>query len=116
MLNLELDINGILKVTAMEKRTGLSKAVTMDTKNVKPHLDIAEAQKTSRPCCQMRRNMRTLKLPTSLSKNIDGGEPDKQPLLAKAKELRKRAEKLLGSIAEDDAKDIRDMLEKTARR
>ena len=39
-------------------------------------------------------------------------ETGKQTLITTAKELRKRAEKLLGSIAEEDAKDIKDMLEK----
>lgn len=112
VLNLELDINGILKVTAMEKRTGLLKAVTMDTKNVKPHLDIAEAQKNIASLLSDETEYEDVEIVDVVEQNINGGEPDKQPLLAKAKELRKRAEKLLGSVAEDNAKDIRDMLEK----
>ncbi|MBF8249212.1 MAG: dnaK 1, partial [Bacteroidetes bacterium] len=48
----------------------------------------------------------------NVEESVASSEPGKQPLLAKAKALRKRAEKLLGSIAEEDAKDIRDMLEK----
>lgn len=45
ILNLELDINGILKVTAVEKNTGLSKEVTMDTKDVESNFNIIESQK-----------------------------------------------------------------------
>ncbi|MCF6150010.1 MAG: Hsp70 family protein [Candidatus Kuenenia sp.] len=45
ILNLELDINGILKVTAVEKNTGLSKVVTMDTKDVTSDFNIIEAQR-----------------------------------------------------------------------
>jgi molecular chaperone DnaK (HSP70) len=33
LLNLELDVNDILKVTAKEKATGLARTVTMDTAN-----------------------------------------------------------------------------------
>ncbi len=117
VLNLDLDINGILKVTAIEKRTGLSKVVTMDTKNIKPHLDIEQAQK----------NIASLLIDKSESdeefeeeeisdvnfKIIEGEGTDKQPLLAKAKDLRKRAEKLLSSIGEEDAQEIRDLLDKS---
>ena len=114
VLNLELDINGILKVTAIEKATGLTKAVTMDTKNVKPHLDIAEAQKNIASLLSDDDEYEEEEIETigDVEQGAAGGEPGKQPLIAKAKELRKRAEKLLGSIAEEDAKDIRDMLEK----
>lgn len=114
VLNLELDINGILKVTAIEKNTGLTKAVTMDTKNVKPHLDIAEAQKNIASLLSEEVEDEYDRDETfdNVEHGATAGEPGKQPLLAKAKELRKRAEKLLGSIAEEDAKDIRDMLEK----
>lgn len=112
VLNLELDINGILKVTAIEKCSGLTKAVTMDTRNVKPHLDIAEAQKNIASLLSDEDEYEEVETIDAVEQSADGGEPGKQPLLAKAKELRKRAEKLLGSIAEEDAKDIRDMLEK----
>ena len=111
VLNLELDINGILKVTAIEKCSGLTKAVTLDTKNVKPHLDIAEAQKNIASLLSDEDEYEDVET-FDVEQDAAGGEPGKQPLLAKAKELRKRAEKLLGSIAEEDAKDIRDMLEK----
>lgn len=112
VLNLELDINGILKVTAIEKCSGLSKTVTLDTKNVKPHLDIAEAQKNIASLLSDEDEYDEDETIEAVEQDAAGGEPGKQPLLAKAKELRKRAEKLLGSIAEEDAKDIRDMLEK----
>ena len=110
VLNLELDINGILKVTAIEKCSGLTKAVTLDTKNVKPHLDIAEAQKTLHPCCRMRMNTRMLKLST-LSKTPPAANRANNRSLPSKGTPQARG-KLLGSIAEEDAKDIRDMLEK----
>lgn len=116
VLNLDLDINGILKVAAIEKRTGLSKVVTMDTKNIKPHLDIAEAQKNIASLLTDESEDAELEA-TEVSdvdfEIIEGGETEKQPLLAKAKDLRKRAEKLLGSIGEEDAQEIRDLLDKS---
>lgn len=113
VLNLELDINGILKVTAVEKRTSLSKVVTMDTKNIKPHLDIAEAQKNIASLLADEPKYEEAEVSDVNFKVIESGETEKQPLLAKAKNLRKRAEKLLGSIGEEDAKEIRDLLEKS---
>lgn len=113
VLNLDLDINGILKVTAIEKRTGLSKVVTMDTKHIKPHLDIAEAQKNIASLLTDESEDEAIETSDVDFTIIEGGETEKQPLLTKAKELRKRAEKLLGSIGQEDAKEIRDLLDKS---
>ncbi len=113
VLNLDLDINGILKVTAIEKRTGLSKVVTMATKHIKPHLNIAEAQKNIASLLTDESEDEDTEVSDVDFTSIEGGETEKQPLLAKAKELRKRAEKLLGSIGQEDAKDIRDLLDKS---
>lgn len=113
VLNLELDINGILKVTAIEKRTGLSKVVTMDTKNVKPHLDMAEAQKNIASLLADESEYEETEVSDVSFKVIEDEETEKQSLLARAKDLRKRAEKLLGSIGQEDAKEIHDLLDKS---
>ncbi len=113
VLNLELDINGILKVTAIEKCTGLSKAVTMDTQNIKPHLDIAEAQKNIASLLSDESEEDAAAVSGVNFKIIDGAEAEKQTLLVKAKDLRKRAEKLLSSIGPEDAQEIRDLLDKS---
>lgn len=113
VLNLDLDINGILKVTAIEKRTGLSKVVTMDTKHIKPHFNIAEAQKNIASLLTDESENEETEVSDVDFTIIEGGETEKQPLLIKAKELRKRAEKLLSSIGQEDAKEIRDLLDKS---
>ncbi len=113
VLNLELDINGILKVTAIEKCTGLSKAVTMDTKNIKPHLNIAEAQKNIASLLTDETEGEAAEVSDVDFEITEGEGTEKQPLLAKAKDLRKRSEKLLSSIGQEDAKDIRDLLDKS---
>ncbi|WKZ18637.1 MAG: Hsp70 family protein [Candidatus Jettenia sp. CY-1] len=115
VLNLELDINGILKVTAIEKCTGLSKVVTMDTKNIKTHLDIAAAQKNiaSFLTDEAEDEDEEAEVSDAHFKIVEGEETEKQPLLMKAKDLRKRAEKLLNSIGQEDAQEIRDLLDKS---
>ncbi len=113
VLNLELDINGILKVTAIEKCTGLSKVVTMDTKNIKTHLDIAAAQKNIASFLTDEAEDEEAEVADAHFEIVEGEETEKQPLLMKAKDLRKRAEKLLSSIGQEDAQEIRDLLGKS---
>jgi molecular chaperone DnaK len=91
VLNLELDINGVLLVTATEKRTGLSKAVSMDTKNIKPHLNLEEAKK----------NIASL---TSLSDREE--ESSELEAFQHFKKLLKRVEKLKTSITPEDAGEL----------
>ena len=104
LLNLELDINGMLKVTAKEKVTGLSKTVTMDTTKKGKVANLEEK----------RRNIASF-----LAEDKDDGDEaddfsdigDKQTLIAKAKALRKRAETLLASVNEEDAAELSGLLE-----
>lgn len=101
VLNLELDINGILKVTALEKCTGLSKVVSMDTKNIQHDFNLEEAK----------RNISSM-----VSGNEGTGEEHDighDGLIVKAKELRKRAEKLLAASDHEDSAEIRGLLEKS---
>ena len=107
LLNLELDINGILKVTAKEKTTGLSKTVTMDTTKKGKVLNLDER----------RRNIAAL-----LEEDEDAGDEadafssdveDKQTLIARAKGLRKRAEGLFSGVNEEDAAELSNLLEQS---
>ncbi len=45
VINLNLDLNGVLEVTAGERRTGLSKTVRMETEGVETGFDLAEARR-----------------------------------------------------------------------
>lgn len=107
LLNLELDLNGVLKVTATEKATGLSKTVLMDTTGKSP-------------------GQKNRKSPSSLwfsDDSDDAGVPkhdeltdddDDSAALLQAKRLKQRAEKLLGSaINTEDAKELKELLEKS---
>jgi molecular chaperone DnaK len=102
LLNLDLDLNGILKVTATEKSTGLSKTVVMDTKNKGG----AGSRQASPP----------FPGPADggglTEEEDDGGRGGNG--LAKAKNLKKRAEKLLeAGINPEDAAELKDLLEKS---
>ena len=115
VIHFDLDLNGMLKVTATEKDTGLAKSVTLDTRG-QHVLDVAEA----------RRNIASLvgmpgEQPDSVSADADAtdadeiGEEDRAALLSTAKDLRKRGEALLKkSISPDDAREIGDLIHQSA--
>ncbi|GJQ47656.1 chaperone protein DnaK [Candidatus Kuenenia stuttgartiensis] len=113
ILNLELDINGILKVTAVEKNTGLSKEVTMDTKDVESNFNIIESQKNVASLFSEEEfDSEEFKLITK----EDGGHEapaEESDAIARTKDLRRRAEKLMDSISLEDENDIRNLLEKS---
>ncbi len=113
ILNLELDINGILKVTAVEKNTGLSKEVTMDTKDVESNFNIIESQKNVASLfTEEEFDSEEFKLITK----EDGGHEapaEESDAIARAKDLRRRTEKLMDSISPEDESDIRNLLEKS---
>ena len=97
-----LDLNGILRATALEKSTGLVKSVTIDTKG--EHVVELEAA---------RRNIAALLGEEPPGADADAGD-EHEDLLAAANELRKRAEALLKTgIGEDDENDIRQVLDAT---
>lgn len=118
VLTMKLDVNGMLEVTAVEKRTGLSKSVTMDTREGESRLDMGHA----------RRNLADWTRPPA----GEGGEPvdaefwqaeetpsppgaDKTDEVTRAKDLRKRAERLLPGVSEEDAAEVRSLLDRAAR-
>lgn len=101
ILNLKLDMNGILDVTAVEKMTGKSKSVRMDTSGCDYNLDIDKA----------RNNLSSLmnKVP-EFQRVSSEVENIKEDTISRAKALRKRAEKLIDTLDETDAKEISDLI------
>jgi molecular chaperone DnaK len=102
LLNLELDINGMLKVTAKEKVTGLSKTVIMDTTQKGKVANLEEK----------RRNIASLLEEGDEADAFPSDVEDKQTLIVKAKSLRKRTEGLLSKVNEEDAAELSSLLEK----
>jgi molecular chaperone DnaK len=109
VIHFDLDLNGLLKVTATEKVTGLAKTVHMDTRGHKV-LDLDEA----------RRNIASLiaqpePAPTKMIAGGDTAGPADQAgpekLLASAKDLRKRGEALLQkNITPEDGSEVRQLI------
>jgi molecular chaperone DnaK len=110
VVNFSLDLNGMLKVTATEKRTGLTKAVTLDTRGARTTLDLAEA----------RRNIHALVQRTDEAEPVALSVVEPEPghhleALRTAKELRKRADALLAQgIGPEDTAEIKSLLEQSA--
>jgi len=105
IIHFDLDLSGMLKVTATEKTTGLVKTVTMDTRGART-LDLEQA----------RRNIASL---AGEPEAVPGSAPeppsDRPAQLAAAKGLRKRAEALLQkNISPDDAAELRKLLHDSA--
>jgi len=107
LIHFELDLNGMLKVTATEKITGLAKTVTMDTRG-EHRFDLDEA----------RQNVAALMGSSSLvpaPPSEPAGEAGLEEALTIAKELRKRGEALLQtSLDSDDADEINLLLRRSA--
>lgn len=104
IIHFDLDLNGMLKVTATEKTTGLAKTVTMDTRGAHA-LDLDAA----------RRNVASLVGEPEADPASPAGDSDHSAQLATAKALRKRAEALLEkNISPDDATELRNLLHESA--
>jgi molecular chaperone DnaK len=105
IIHFDLDLNGMLKVTATEKATGLAKTVTMDTRGART-LDLELA----------RRNIASLVGEPEAAPAGAAAEASGHPAqLAAAKGLRKRAEALLQkNISPDDATELRKLLHDSA--
>lgn len=107
LLNLELDINGMLKVTAKEKTTGLSKTVTMDTTKKGKVANLEERRRNIASLLEDDEDDRD----EADAFSLDIG--DKQTLIVRAKALRKRAEGLLSGVNEEDAAELSSLLEQS---
>jgi molecular chaperone DnaK len=113
-----LDLSGLLKVTALEKITGLSKTVTMDINEKGVAFDIESARANIQGLLEHNATAAGEDTPSS-DRAAAGqdeaatGPADKQ-LLAEAKELRQRAEALLANaLNEEDAADVREHLQQS---
>src|SRR5271165_887694 len=109
VVSFNLDLNGMLKVTATEKETGLNKTVTLDTRGARSAIDLAEARK----------NIQSMFEGPSEDKSVDEefnpGPADDQLQLSTAKDLRKRAEALFQrGVSEEDTNEIRSLLKQSA--
>jgi molecular chaperone DnaK len=103
LLNLELNLNGILKVTATEKATGLTKTVVMDTTKAGVKSTNTES---ADPWDDFDDEVNKPEEPETKSTENEA--------LTQAKNLRKRAEKLLSAgINEEDARELKELLEKS---
>jgi molecular chaperone DnaK len=101
VLTLALDLDGLLEVTAVEKRTGLSKSVTMETDTGKAPIDLSTA----------RENLSAVlgHTPATTGSPSQAGDA-KQALIHTAKDLRKRAAVLLDHIDPTDAQELRTLM------
>jgi molecular chaperone DnaK len=124
VIQFDLDLNGMLEVTATEKVSGLARTVTMDTRSVGRLADLDQA----------RRNLAALAtgastdtaetaadefpvLETSAVDQDDDGDAEADPdtTLAEAKDLRKRGELLLTrAVNPEDADEIRALIHESA--
>lgn len=131
IIQFTLDLNGMLKVTAIEKNTKLSKTVTLDTRKKSGELNMEQAKKNiasllgsqtfapksflGDPSHQEPEtaSART-QSPTAVADNARE-EHDATGMLATAKTLRKRAEQLLSkNISQEDAAEIRQHIHRAA--
>jgi molecular chaperone DnaK len=101
VLTLALNLNGMLEVTALEKSTGLSKTVTMQTGDGREVFDLDQARE---------------RLDAVLGGAPGAPQPagesgaDKHQSIAAAKDLRKRANALLDAIDANDAEEVQALL------
>jgi molecular chaperone DnaK len=119
VLHFDLDLNGLLKVTATEKNTGLSKSVVMDTRG-KPMLNLDQARKNIEDLLGTEESDAQETAPEKKEADAEAAPEDQkgdsdQQLIATAKDLRKRAEAmLLKNISADDGQEIRDLIHQSA--
>jgi len=114
IIHFDLDLNGLIKVTATEKITGMAKTVTLDTRGGHA-LNVEDA----------RRNIASL-VGAAQAQGAPAGSPaaaaagpatpaDTQALLNTAKDLRKRGEALLQkNLSPEDAEEIRQLVHQSA--
>jgi molecular chaperone DnaK len=117
VIKFELDLNGMLKVTALEKSTGLAKSVVMDTRG-RGVTQLDEAKRNVAALLeQVDKFSRTEQLPDQPQQTAPGETTADSPenLLTTAKDLRKRGEVLLEkNISPDDAEEIRRLIHECA--
>jgi molecular chaperone DnaK len=110
IIHFDLDLDGMLKVTATEKATGMAKSVTLDTRG-QHGVNVDEARRNIAALVGGRENLDpTASLDEDASEELDESE-ESEELLNTAKDLRKRGETLLQkNLSPDDAKEIRELI------
>ena len=105
VIHFDLDLSGMLKVTATEKATGMAKTVTMDTRGART-LDLEQARLNIASLVGERE---------AAAAGPEEAPADRPAQLATAKDLRKRAEALLQkNISPGDATELRKLLHDSA--
>jgi len=120
LLAMTLDVNGMLKVTAREKITGLSRTVTMDTTKAGARAAgqklreiealLSELTGDESPLDKGEAGEAQLAAPREVPEAADR---QKDGLLARAQTLRKRAEAIQDRVGEEDAVEITRLLEES---
>jgi molecular chaperone DnaK len=114
IIHFDLDLNGMLKVTATEKVTGLARSVTLDTRG-QHHVNLDEARRNIASLVGRPDEPHLEVVEPGSVIEAEGGQ-DEEPditaeLLSTAKDLRKRSEALLQkNLSPDDAKEIQEYL------
>jgi len=116
LIHFDLDLNGMLKVTATEKATGFAKSVTLDTHG-QHAINVDEALRNIASLVGLPSDPELKVVDGAAAEGADAEAPaeaDAQEILNTAKDLRKRGEAVLTkSLSPDDAKEIRDLLHKS---
>ncbi|MEA3333278.1 MAG: Hsp70 family protein [Pseudomonadota bacterium] len=112
-LNLKLDLNGILEVTATEKCSNLSKTVRMETNNSGQNLDpVNSLEKLADFFDGQTPGLEFDGLPQGENPaETEPGDDSHKTVISRARDLRRRAEKLTAQVDEDDALEIKNLLE-----
>ena len=115
LLNLELDVNGILKVTAKEKATGFAKTVTMDTANKGRGSNLEEKRSNIASFLGEDGDMEAGWDDEDDERDDGNVVMDKRELINRAKSLRKRAEGMIPEVNAEDVAELTDLLEQNRR-
>jgi molecular chaperone DnaK len=119
IIHFDLDLNGMLKVTATEKVTGMAKSVTLDTRG-QHSVNLEEARRNiasliGEPEAPALSIVEPGAVPAADADADEDEAPSEAELLNTAKDLRKRGEALLAkNLSEDDAKEFRELLHQTS--
>jgi molecular chaperone DnaK len=106
VMRFELDLNGILKVTAEEKRTGLAKHIAIDNAMARFEAEELDAA---------RKRLNTL-IDGDADATADGARPptdgtDERREAVQAEALVEKAERLLDTVGADDREDLVNLIE-----
>jgi molecular chaperone DnaK len=105
VIHFDLDLNGMLKVTAREKATGLAKSVTLDTRGQ----HVVNLDEARRNIAALVGEPETTAAPAAAT--VEDAADDARELLNTAKDLRKRGEVLLQkNLSAADADEVRELI------